>query len=79
LGKSPLPRINTDFFPHFHIGKNLKKRSAPAWIQHFRNLLHRFREGPLWTPRQAVDCAPFIFHEKQIDSAWEERKFTIVL
>jgi hypothetical protein len=37
-----LPRISTDFSSHFHIRKNHKTRTTPAWILHFTNMLHLF-------------------------------------
>jgi hypothetical protein len=48
------PRINTDFSSHFHIRKNRKNRTAPAWILGFSNLLHRFLLSHLWTLRKLL-------------------------
>jgi hypothetical protein len=42
IAGSSLPRITTDFSIDFHIRKNRKNCTTPAWILNFTNRLHRF-------------------------------------
>jgi hypothetical protein len=73
------PRISTDFSSHFHIRKNHKNATTPAWILHFTNTLHLFLGIRLWMNLQVIDFTQDTKREKPFDLKYRSRKFTLVL